>query len=165
MVELMTLPGRSTIMSPQKDSPEIARQRAESFRQSSGEHLRRYLATDGADGYLSPYGIPALILTTIGRRSVQPYSTPLHFAEHDGQYVLVASNGGSDTHPQWYLNLLAHPEMGVQIRGERFSARPRTARPDERPALWAIMTKLYPRNAAMQASTDREIPVVILERR
>jgi deazaflavin-dependent oxidoreductase (nitroreductase family) len=148
-----------------KDTPEIARQRDAAFRQSSGEHLRRYLATDGADGYLSPYGIPALILTTTGRRSGRPYSTPLHFAEHDGRYVLVASNGGSDTHPQWYRNLLVHPEVEVQIRGERFAARARTANPDERSALWAIMTKLYPRNAALQASTEREIPVVILERR
>ena len=63
------------------------------------------------------------------------------------------------------LNLLMHPEVGVQIRGERFAARDRTASPDERPALWAIMTTLYPRNAGMQQSTEREIPVVILERR
>jgi deazaflavin-dependent oxidoreductase (nitroreductase family) len=161
----MALPGRSSIVPRKKDTPEIARQRDESFRRSSGEHLRRYLASAGADGYISPYGLPALILTTIGRRSGRPYSTPLHFAEHEGRYVLVGSNAGSDTHPQWYRNLLAHPEVGVQIRGERFAARARTASPAERPALWAIMTRLYPRNAAMQGATEREIPVVILERR
>jgi len=147
-----------------KDTPEIARQRDESFRQSSGGHLRRYLATDGEDGYLSAAGIPNLILTTTGRRSGKPYSTPLYFGEHDGRYLLVASYAGSDTHPKWYLNLLAHPEVEVQIRGERFAARARTATAEEKPTLWAVMTKLYPRFAEFQQSTEREIPVVILER-
>jgi len=147
-----------------KDSPAITRQRDESFRRSSGEHLRRYLATDGEDGYLSASGIPNLILTTTGRRSGKPYSTPLYFGEYDGRYLLVASYAGSDTHPKWYLNLLAHPNVEVQIRGERFAARARTASPDEKSALWAEMTKIYPRFAEFQESTEREIPVVILGR-
>ncbi len=147
-----------------RDTPEIARARDESFRQSSGDHLRRYLATDGEDGYFSAAGIPNLILTTIGRRSGKPYSTPLYYGEHDGRYLIVASYAGSDTHPKWYLNLLANPEVEVQIRGERFRARARTATPDEKPALWAHMVALYPRFAEFQQSTEREIPVVILER-
>jgi deazaflavin-dependent oxidoreductase (nitroreductase family) len=148
----------------QKDTPEIARQRDESFRQSSGDHLRRYLATDGEDGYLSAGGIPNLILTTLGRRSGKPYSTPLYYGEHDGRYLLVASYAGSDSHPKWYLNLMAHPEVDVQIRGERFAARARTATAAEKPALWDEMTKMYPRFQTFQESTERDIPVVILER-
>lgn len=148
----------------QKDTPEIARQRDESYRQSSSDHLRRYLATDGEDGYLSTSGVPNLILTTIGRRSGKPYSTPLYFGEHDGRYLLVASYAGSDTHPKWYLNLVANPDVEIQIRGERFAARARTATADEKPALWDVMTKMYPRFQTFQESTEREIPIVILER-
>ena len=151
-------------MPVQKDTPEIARQRDESYRQSSSDHLRRYLATGGEDGYLSTGGVPNLILTTIGRRSGKPYSTPLYFGEHDGRYLLVASYAGSDTHPKWYLNLVAHPEVEVQIRDERFAARARTATAEEKPALWDFMTKMYPRFQTFQESTEREIPLVILER-
>jgi deazaflavin-dependent oxidoreductase (nitroreductase family) len=147
-----------------KDTPETARQRDLSYRQSSQDHLQRYLASDGEDGYLSAAGIPNLILTTIGRRSGKPYSTPLYFGEHDGKYLLVASYAGSDAHPKWYLNLQEHPEVELQIRGERFAARARTASSEEKPALWAIMTAIYPRFATFQESTEREIPVVILER-
>jgi deazaflavin-dependent oxidoreductase (nitroreductase family) len=147
-----------------KDTPEIARQRDETFRQTSADHLRRYLATDGVDGYLTPTGIPNLILTTTGRRSGKPYSTPLYYGEHDGRYILVASYAGSDKHPKWYLNLVAHPEVELQIRGERFAARARTASAEEKPALWAVMTQMYPRFAEFQDSTEREIPVVIVER-
>ncbi len=148
-----------------KDTPEIARQRDEAYRKSSGEHLRRYLATDGEDGYLrGDSGIPNLILTTIGRRSGKPYSTPLYFGEHEGRYLVVASYAGSDTHPKWYLNLREHPDVWVQIRGDRFAARARTATPEEKPALWAIMTNVYPRFEEFQQSTEREIPLVILER-
>ena len=146
-----------------KDTPETARERDESYRKSSSDHLRRYLATDGEDGYLNAAGIPNLILTTIGRRSGKPYATPLYYGEHEGRYLLVASYAGADAHPKWYLNLLAHPEVEVQIRGERFAARARTATPEEKPALWARMTAMYPRFAVFQESTEREIPVVILE--
>lgn len=151
-------------MPSKKDTPEIARQRDESFRKSSAEHLQRYLATDGKDGYLSTAGIPNLILTTTGRRSGKPYATPLYFGEHDGRYLLVASYAGSDTHPQWYRNLQEQPAVEVQIRGERIVTRARTASPEEKPTLWAVMTKIYPRFAEFQESTEREIPLVILER-
>ena len=148
----------------QKDTPVIARQRDASFRHNSAEHLRQYLATDGDDGYLSASGIPNLILTTTGRRSGKPYATPLYFGEHDGRYLLVASYAGSDLHPKWYLNLREHPDVDVQIRGERFAARARTATATEKPVLWDIMTKIYTGFAEFQDATEREIPVVILER-
>lgn len=148
-----------------RDTPEIARERDERFRRSSGEHLRHYLATDGAEGYISPEsGMPNLILTTTGRRSGQPYATPLYYGEHEGRYILVASYAGSDRHPKWYLNLVANPEVQVQIRGERFNARARTATLAEKPALWSMMAERYPRYEVFQQETEREIPVIILER-
>jgi deazaflavin-dependent oxidoreductase (nitroreductase family) len=151
-------------MTPKTDTPEAARQRDESYRKSSQDHVRRYLATDGKDGYIRPgSNIPNLILTTIGRRSGKPYATPLYFGEENGRYFVVASYAGSDTHPKWYLNLREHPNVEVQIRGERFAARARTATPGEKPRLWALMTKVYPRYDDFQRATEREIPVVILE--
>jgi deazaflavin-dependent oxidoreductase (nitroreductase family) len=76
----------------------------------------------------------------------------------------VASQGGSPEAPAWYLNLQADPEVGVQVKGDRFAARARTARPDEKPELWQVMTAAWPAYDDYQRKTDREIPVVVLER-
>src|SRR5579884_3300137 len=139
-----------------KDTPEIARQRDERFRRTSAEHLRRYLATNGEDGYYEPSGMTNLILTTTGRRSGKPYSTPLYFGEDAGRYVLIGSYAGSDKHPQWYLNLVADPNVTVQIRGERFAARARTARGEERERLWRMMAARFPRYEEYRQATERE---------
>ena len=148
-----------------RDTPEAARQRDERFRRTSSEHLQRYLATGGDEGYISPEsGMPNLILTTIGRRTGEPYATPLYYGEDEGRYILVASYAGADKHPKWYLNLVANPAVEVQIRGERFAARARTATPQEKPALLAMMAARYPRYDVFQQDTEREIPVIILER-
>ena len=147
-----------------KDTPEIARQRDERFRHTSAEHLRRYLATNGEEGFIEGSGMPSLILTTTGRRSGKPYSTPLYFGEDNGRYILVGSYAGSDRHPKWYLNLVANPSVEVQVRGERFAARARTAGPEEKPRLWRMMAERFPRYEEYRQATEREIPVVILER-
>jgi deazaflavin-dependent oxidoreductase (nitroreductase family) len=89
------------------------------------------------------------------------------YGEHDGRYVLVASNGGAKRHPAWYLNLVEDPVVQVQIRDERFAARARDARADERPPLWEVMTALGPEledHGRKAREHGREIPVVILER-
>jgi deazaflavin-dependent oxidoreductase (nitroreductase family) len=127
------------------------------------EHVRRYLATDGEDGYLWN-NAPILLLTTTGRKSGKQYTTPLIFGEDNGRYLIVGSRGGAETHAQWYLNLRANPEVGVQIKGEKFKARARTADDNEKPALWKVMTKLWPDYDNYQTRTQRVIPVVILER-
>lgn len=127
------------------------------------EHLERYLQTDGEDGHIWR-GVPTLLLTTTGRKSGEPHTTPLIYGEDAGRYVVVASRGGAPSHPQWYRNLDANPSVGLQVAVRKFQATARTASPDEKPALWALMTGIYPPYDEYQAATEREIPVVILER-
>ena len=79
--------------------------------------------------------------------------------------MIVASKGGADEPPGWYVNLQAEPEVEVQVLDDRFTARARTATPDEKPELWEQMVAEWPDYDAYQESTDREIPVVVLERR
>lgn len=127
------------------------------------EHVRRYRETDGEVGYLWN-GAPALILTTTGRTSGQPRDSALIFGADGDDCVIVASMGGAPTHPQWYRNLVANPEVQVQVKGERFTARARTAEGDERERLWQLMTGIWPNYDQYQERTDRVIPVVVLER-
>jgi deazaflavin-dependent oxidoreductase (nitroreductase family) len=127
------------------------------------EHTRRYRETGGAEGY-EWRGTTILLLGTTGRRSGKQYTHPLIYREHEGAYLVVASKGGSDTPPDWYLNLSANPEVTVQIKDETFPAKARTAGPDERPLLWRLMAEVWPDYDAYQAKTSREIPVVVLER-
>jgi proline iminopeptidase len=89
---------------------------------------------------------------------------PLIYGKADKGYVVVASKGGAPQHPGWYLNLVAHPEVEVQVIAERFRAKARTATGEERAELWKKMALIYPPYNAYQAKTDREIPVVVLER-
>lgn len=128
------------------------------------EHVRRYVETDGEVGYVWREGAPILILTVAGRKSGTQYSTPLIFGEDDGRYVIVASQGGSPTHPDWYLNLAAEPEVGVQVKADRFRARARTAEGAERERLWRQMNGIWKHYDEYREKTDRVIPVVVLER-
>jgi proline iminopeptidase len=89
---------------------------------------------------------------------------PLIYGETEGGYVVIASKGGAATHPGWYLNLVAHPEVEVQVGAERCRAKARTATGAERAALWKKMAAIYPPYNEYQAKTSREIPVVVLER-
>jgi deazaflavin-dependent oxidoreductase (nitroreductase family) len=128
------------------------------------EHVRRYLETDGEVGYRWRNGAPILILTTTGRRSGEDRLRPLIFGDDDGRYVVVASQGGAPTHPDWYLNLDADPNVHVQIKGDRFAARARIAEGEERERLWRTMAEIWPPYDEYQRRTEREIPVVVLER-
>jgi deazaflavin-dependent oxidoreductase (nitroreductase family) len=127
------------------------------------EHVDRYVATDGEDGH-EWEGTQTLLLTTTGRRSGEKRVHPLIYGKHGDDYLVVASKGGARQHPAWYLNLAADPEVEVQVKGEKFRARARTATPEERPELWPIMTREWPSYDEYQTRTDREIPVVVLER-
>jgi deazaflavin-dependent oxidoreductase (nitroreductase family) len=127
------------------------------------EHVQRYLETDGEVGH-EWQGTVTLILTTTGRRSGAERLTPLIYQQDGDDYVVVASKGGDDKAPDWYVNLEAEPAVQVQVKGERFAARARTATPDEKPRLWKLMTAAWPAYDDYQKKTDREIPVVVLER-
>jgi len=128
------------------------------------EHVERYRATDGAEGYNWQRGTTILLLTTRGRSSGSEHTTPLIFQPHGDAYLVVASKGGTDEPPDWYLNLKADPEVQVQVRGDVFRARARDATPEEQPELWRKMTAVWPDYDAYQEKTERRIPVVVLER-
>lgn len=128
------------------------------------EHVRRYQETDGAEGYDWQNGTTILLLTTTGRKSGEPRTTPLIYRDWDGAHLVVASKGGAPEPPDWYRNLEADPNVQVQIKGDRFAARARTAGADEKPAMWRHMTEVWPDYDEYQQKTDREIPVVVLER-
>jgi deazaflavin-dependent oxidoreductase (nitroreductase family) len=128
------------------------------------EHVERYEATDGEEGHDWQKGTKTLILTTKGRKSGEERKTPLIYEEHDGDYLIVASRGGTPEHPAWYLNLEDEPEVGVQVKGDKFKARARTASSDEKPEMWRKMAAAWPDYDEYQKKTDREIPVVVLER-
>ncbi|MGH3494849.1 MAG: nitroreductase family deazaflavin-dependent oxidoreductase, partial [Sciscionella sp.] len=117
------------------------------------EHIDRYRATDGAEGYDWRNGTTILLLTTTGRRSGQQRTSPLIFREHDGDYLVVASKGGADTPPDWYVNLSANPDVQVQIKGETFPAHAHAATADEKPPLWQAMVQVWPDYDAYQAKT------------
>jgi len=121
------------------------------------EHIDRYQATDGAEGYEWLNGTTILLLTTKGRRSGKSYIHPLIYRDYGDDYLLVASKGGAPEAPDWYLNLEAEPEVGLQIKGEVFKARARTATAAEKPAMWRHMVEVWPDYDKYQAGTDREI--------
>jgi deazaflavin-dependent oxidoreductase (nitroreductase family) len=128
------------------------------------EHVDRYEATDGAEGYSWRNGTTILLLHTKGRRSGKEYVHPLIFRDYDGdKYLIVASKGGAPEPPDWYRNIEADPEVTVQIKGDTFRARARLATPDEKPQMWQHMTEVWPDYDDYQEKTDREIPVVVLE--
>ena len=126
-------------------------------------HIRRYVETDGEEGHRWR-GVTTLLLTTRGRKSGKLRRTALIYGRDGERYLVVASQGGADWHPNWYLNLDANPDVQVQVGAERFPARARTATADEKPGLWGIMTSIWPDYDTYQARCARDIPVVILER-
>jgi deazaflavin-dependent oxidoreductase (nitroreductase family) len=125
------------------------------------EHVDRYRATDGREGH-DWRGTVTLLLTTTGRRSGEKRTTPLIYQPDGDRYVIVASRGGAPAHPGWYHNLAADPDVEVQVKGDRFSARASTAEGEEREQLWKLMTAAWPSYDDYQKRTGREIPVVVL---
>lgn len=128
------------------------------------EHVRAYRETGGERGY-HWRGTTILLLTTTGRRSGAERTTPLIFRENGDSWVVVASKGGAPDHPAWYKNLQADAEALIQVKDERIPVRARTAEADERQRLWQRMIEVWPAYDEYQRKTDREIPVVVFERR
>ena len=104
-----------------------------------------------------------LLLTTEGRVTGQPHTVPLLYLEDGANLVVIASYGGRDRAPSWYHNLLARPEVEVQVGPDRFSARARTADAEERARWWPRAVAAYSDYAVYQSKTTREIPIVFLE--
>jgi proline iminopeptidase len=128
------------------------------------EHVRRYRETGGEVGHIWKEGSTVLLLTTTGRKTGEPRTTPLIYAQDGDRYVIVASKGGAPDDPGWYRNLEKSPEVELQVEDEVFPARARTAEGEERNRLWQKANEVWPHYASYQEKTDREIPVVVLER-
>jgi deazaflavin-dependent oxidoreductase (nitroreductase family) len=131
----------------------------------TGVHRTVFKATNGRLlGRLG--GMPVLMLTTTGRKSGKPRTTMLTSpVQEGGSLVVVASYGGDDRHPTWFLNLRDDPEVEVVMEGQRRRMRARVASTEEKQALWPDVTTAYGGYAGYQRRTDRDIPLVILEPR
>jgi deazaflavin-dependent oxidoreductase (nitroreductase family) len=112
-------------------------------------------------GFRDP--VPICLLEHRGRRTGRLRTTPLVYLEDGDRIVVVASQAGRPEHPMWYLNLLADPDVTVQVGRRRRSMRARVVEGDERSALWRRLVDLYADYDSYQSWTDRVIPVVVLE--
>src|SRR5205085_7883885 len=109
------------------------------------EHVDRYRETDGEEGHDWQKGSTVALLTTTGRKSGEERTTPLIYGKTpEGEHMVVASKGGADEPPAWYLNLQEKPEGELQVKADRFKVRARDAGPDEKPELWKQMADQWP---------------------
>lgn len=131
-------------------------------RRLSRLHRRLYRLTGGHLGRRL-VGNDMLLLTTTGRHSGRPHTVPLLFLREGRTLVVIASYGGRDRHPSWYLNLVADPEVEVQLLKQHITARARTADPQERAWWWPRVIDAYGDYAVYQTRTERLIPVVLIE--
>ena len=126
------------------------------------EHVEKYRETNGEVGHEWQPGVWTLLLTTTGHRSSEPFTTPLIYRQDGEDYVIVASKGGADEHPDWYVNLEANPEVEIQVGSEVMKGSARTVTGEERDRLWTYMAEVWPSYNDYAEKTDREIPVVAI---
>ncbi len=127
------------------------------------KQIDEYVATDGREPKFR-YGAPLVLITVKGRKSGQWLRTCLIGDSDGSDVIIVASKGGAEKHPVWYLNIEANPRVWVQQGADEFWTVARTANAEEKPRLWDKMVGVYPDYADYQKKTDRDIPVVVLER-
>ena len=135
------------------------------------EHTQRYIDTGGADGHIwhgsdgsFERGVPCLVLFTLGRTSGQIRRNALIYIVDGDDYIIVGSRGGAPTHAQWYLNLMAQPQVQIQVLDERFAVEATVVSADEKERLWPRLVEAWPDYENYRANTDREIPVIRLRR-
>lgn len=126
------------------------------------DHINEYVETGGKRGHLWK-GVPTLLLTTRGRKTGNLRRTALIYGRDGKSYVVVASIGGAPKHPQWYLNILANPEVRLQVGSEIMDGRARTTNGDEKTRLWRQMAQIWPQYDKYQEKTHRSIPVVVID--
>src|ERR1700748_1043677 len=136
------------------------------------EHTNRYLSSGGTDGHMYKMTQPgrpemtvaSLLLTTTGRKSGDKFIFPLFYGKVGDSYIVVASKGGAPEHPGWYRNILADPNVSLQVGTEKMQARARTATGEERERLWQQAVEFFPPYADYKVKAgQREIPVVVLD--
>jgi deazaflavin-dependent oxidoreductase (nitroreductase family) len=125
-------------------------------------HTFVYQATNGKVGGRL-LGAPVLLLTTTGRKSGKEHTVPLLYLPDGENLVVVGSNGGTATHPAWWLNLTANPEVGVEIGDRKLRVRAEKAGPEEKARLWKELVAMYRSYEDYRRRTDREIPVMLLK--
>jgi deazaflavin-dependent oxidoreductase (nitroreductase family) len=128
------------------------------------EHVRQYEATGGKVGH-DWNGTQCLILHTTGRKSGKTRKLPLIYGREGDRFIIVASKGGAPDNPGWYENLVAHPDVEIQVLDKVLPVRARTATAEEKKRVWPLMTAQWPDYDHYQAGTKRNIPVVILSPR
>lgn len=130
------------------------------------EHVRAYRESSGQVGHEWQEGVFTLLLTTTGRSSGNDYTTPLIYVSTsvggDDGFAIVASKGGADEHPDWYLNLVEDPDVVIQVGADRMRATATTATSEQRAEVWPDLTAVWPQFDDYVAKADREIPVVLL---
>jgi deazaflavin-dependent oxidoreductase (nitroreductase family) len=109
-------------------------------------------------------GAPLLLLTTTGARTGQSWVVPLVYTTDNGRFVVIASKGGAPTHPDWFRNLRANPEVTIEVGAETFPARASVVEGAERQRLFDQMAAQMPNFAEYQRNTTRQLPVIVLER-
>ncbi len=134
------------------------------------DHVALYLESEGKEGQMwdssfagGPGPLATLLLATTGRRTGDSRTVPLIYGEVDGNYIVVASRGGSKDDPDWYKNLAASADVSLRVATNVFDAVARTATGEEREALWQTMSEIFPSYNSYQERTKRQIPVVVLE--
>jgi deazaflavin-dependent oxidoreductase (nitroreductase family) len=128
------------------------------------DHVDRYRESDGEVGH-DWNNTSILLLTTTGAKSGEARTAPLIYGVNEaGEHMVVASKGGADTPPAWYVNLEKDPDVEVQVKDDVYAAHARAATPEERERWWPIMVAEWPDYDDYQTKTDREIPIVVLER-
>jgi proline iminopeptidase len=128
------------------------------------EHVRRYRETGGTVGHIWREGATILLLTTTGRKSGEKRTVPLIYVQDGDRYVIVASKGGAPQDPGWYQNIEKTPDVELQVKQEVFPARARRASGEERERLWRLANTVWKYYDDYAKKTQREIPVVVLER-
>jgi len=125
--------------------------------------IEEFRASDGIVG--GPFeGMTLLLLHTIGAKSGEPRLNPVVYLADGERYVIIASKGGAPTHPSWYHNVVAHPEVTVEIGTEKFQAQAEVVQEPERTELYEKMSAQYPGFAEYEQKTTRVIPVLVLTR-
>ncbi|MGP3770150.1 nitroreductase family deazaflavin-dependent oxidoreductase [Streptomyces sp. SDT5-1] len=127
------------------------------------DQARTYEESGGTKG-TTMQGAPCLLLDYQGRKSGQWRRTVLIYGRDGEDYLIVASKGGADEHPLWYLNLQANPDVRLRVETERFAARAETLSTQEKARVWDSLVELFPPYADYQKKTSRDIPVVRLTR-
>jgi deazaflavin-dependent oxidoreductase (nitroreductase family) len=128
------------------------------------DHVERYIATNGEDGFMWEGG-EIIILTTTGAKSGKERRTPLIRVTDGERYFVVASMGGAPQNPQWFHNMVANPEVTIQDRADVHQMAARVASPEEKAKYWPIAVAAWPDYDKYQQSTERDIPLMICEER